>query len=72
MIRFPYEMVIIEAEKILDKMVLATNSRDTSYYRDLYYAWLEATGWDYISFDQEIIKHVDANWEDVVPVKILN
>lgn len=35
-----------------------------SYWWDLYVSLLEAAGWDPISFDQEMAKRVDNDWDN--------
>jgi len=60
--RIPYEIVSIEAEKILFKMVLAP-SYDAFEYYDRYIVFINACGWTDREFDTETLRRVDAGWE---------
>lgn len=65
--KVPYERLAPEANKLIQKMTIARDLRTISYWWDIYVSLLEAAGWDPISFDQEMIKRIDAGWEDLDP-----
>lgn len=58
--RIPYEIVAIEANKLIVRMVL---SDDCFYYYDLYIAYIQACGWTNLEFDEETMRHIDKNWD---------
>lgn len=70
--RFPYERIAPEADKLIQKMTLATDLKTVNYWWDVYVSFLEGAGWDPISFDRETEKRIDEGWEDPKPPVIWN
>ncbi|HEY5268050.1 MAG TPA: hypothetical protein VII94_02855 [Candidatus Saccharimonadales bacterium] len=64
MSKLPYEQIAPEAEKIMFKITQATSLDVVKELWETYTVLLEAAGWDPISFDREMIKRVDSNWEE--------
>jgi hypothetical protein len=60
--RLPYELVSIEADKILMKMVCAPNWRAHEYF-ERYLLFITACGWTDLEFDNETLRRVDAAWD---------
>lgn len=59
--KLPYEQVAFEADKLILKIVTSSNS---IHWRKVYYAFLEATGWNDASFDKETLNRIDKGWDD--------
>jgi len=64
MSRFPYEMIAVEANRLIDKMALATNYRLYKYYWELYVGYITACGWTDWEFDRETMRRIDAAWDN--------
>lgn len=62
--KVPYERLAPEANKLIQKMTVARDLKAISYWWDLYVSLLESAGWDPMSFDQEMAKRVDADWDE--------
>ncbi len=58
--KIPYDLVAIEAEKILLKLLV---SSDKFYYYDYYLNFIKACGWSDSEFDEETLNRVENNWE---------
>lgn len=69
MARIPYEIVAIEADKLLNKVLSARSIDEMTILYDKYMAYLQATGWDSQSFDQETLIRVDKSWDNEAPKK---
>ena len=63
--RIPYEIVAIQADRIIFQMVVAPTMRQTIYYWDLYIDFITACGWTDREFDTETLRRVDAAWESL-------
>ncbi len=64
MSKLPFNKIEAEALKLIQKIAESTSVEETSYYKDLLEAYLESVGWDSSTFDAELLKRIDANWED--------
>lgn len=62
--RVPYDIVALEATKLTNKMLSATTPELLNKYYDLYIQYLEATGWDPVSFDKETLERVNKGWDE--------
>lgn len=67
MARVPYEIVSIEADKILEKILSSSDADQMSKYYDEYLDYLHATGWSEEDFDLETSRRVDLGWEESRP-----
>ncbi len=65
MLRVPYELVAIEADRLIVRMAVAPTPRQASYYWDLYIVYIEACGWTDREMDLETMRRVDAAWENL-------
>jgi hypothetical protein len=65
MIRIPYDQIAIDAAKYIENMALANDNDTIDYWQKMYTDLLDASGWDKVSFEQEELKRIDANWNDV-------
>lgn len=63
--RLPYELVVIEADKILLQMVLAPDWRAHEYF-ERYLLFITACGWTDLEFDAETLRRVDAAWDLII------
>lgn len=63
MARVPYEVVAIEADRIIMKMVIASSWDEATYYWDVYLGYITACGWNNKSYDEETLKRVDNSWD---------
>lgn len=64
MSQVPYEKLVPEANRYLQKMTSAQDLQTINYWWDIYVSFLEAAGWDPISFDKETLKRVDEGWNE--------
>lgn len=55
--KLPYDIIVIEAFKLIDDAVISYDS-DLSKYLD----YIEACGWTNLEFDLETLKRIDCNW----------
>lgn len=62
MVRLPYDIVVIEADRLIIKMALAADWERSIYYWEQYLAYIEACGWTDYEFDKETLKRIDAAW----------
>lgn len=60
----PYDVVAIEANRILLGMILVEGYE--TYFWDYYQSYLEACGWSDEAFDRETLRRVDADWDPVI------
>jgi len=60
--RIPYELVAVETEIILMKII---TSDQLEYWWDYYHAYLEAVGWDDNDFDIETLRRIDESWDNI-------
>lgn len=63
--RIPYEIVAIEANRILIKMVITPSWEESYHFWDLYNEYILACGWTDKEFDQETLRRIDLNWENI-------
>lgn len=62
--KIPYEIVEVEASKILQRMLSAQDSIESSNIQEEYFQYLNACGWTLEEYDQELMKRVDADWDN--------
>lgn len=70
--RIPYEIVALEANKILERLL---DAKDEIEARDIYQEYeqyLAATGWTDMEFDAAKLKRIDADWEDAPRQPVVN
>lgn len=63
MIRVPYEIVIYEADRLINRMALSTTIDMINYYRELYLDLIKTCGWTDQELDEETLRRVDAYWQ---------
>lgn len=63
--RVPYEILIIEADRLIVQMAIARTPRQAGYYWNLYIEYIKACGWTDREFDLETMRRVDAVWENL-------
>ena len=61
--RIPYEIVAIEANRILIKMAITSSWEESYHFWDLYLEYIDACGWTDREFDRETLRRIDLNWE---------
>lgn len=62
--KIPYDLVAIEATKILNKILTSSDDGMINDYYDKYVQYLNACGWTDSEFDKESLKRIDSNWTD--------
>lgn len=60
--RVPFEIVSIEADRILMRMALSPNN--SNYYWNIYCDYINACGWEHDDLDREILFRIDSNWDN--------
>jgi hypothetical protein len=66
--RIPYDLIAPLAEKYCDAIIQAfeTNNYEGAEHNwTLYYSLLKETGWDTKTFDAEMLKRIDQDWEEI-------
>jgi len=63
--RVPYEIVAIEAERLIIRMALSPTIRGSIHFWRRYIEYIEACGWTDREFDRETLKRIDAAWESL-------
>ena len=66
--KIPYDYLAPEANKLIQKMVLAQDLKSIAYWWDVYVSLLESAGWDPESFDNETIRRIDEGWDETKPI----
>jgi hypothetical protein len=66
MFRIPYDVIAIEADRLIIKMVIASSREESFHYWNLYLEYIAACGWTNQEFDQEMMRRIDKNWGDNV------
>ena len=61
--KIPYDRVVPEAAKLIEKMAMAKDWDEAFHWWDTYTALLQATGWNENEFDMEYTKRVDQGWD---------
>lgn len=64
MARIPYEIVAIEANRIIVRMALAPSWEAYNYWEQ-YIVFIEVCGWTDFEFDQETLKRIDMSWGNI-------
>ena len=77
MARIPYDIVAIEANKIIKRFYVAKDLCEASNIYREYEQFLGACGWTDTEFDQATMKRVDESWDESTakppaPPKYLN
>lgn len=62
--RVPYDVVVIEADKLWLRMVIAP-TWDSYHHWDVYTAFIEACGWTEREFDREMLRRIDLAWDNI-------
>jgi hypothetical protein len=70
MTKIPYDLVAIEADKLIVRMALSSMYESYHYFR-LYLFYLDACGWDEKSFDRETLRRIDAAWDQFFKIKVI-
>lgn len=68
MIRVPYDQIAIEATKFIENMALANDIEIIDRWWKMYVDLLEASGWDIISYNQEMLKRINEDWDEIKPI----
>lgn len=62
--KIAYELIIGEINKIIIKMTIATNLEEIAFWQEAYVSLLEASGWNVLEFENEMLKRVDEGWDE--------
>lgn len=65
--RLPYDQIATEANKLYYRATSAPNMKLLKYWYEQYAAFLEAAGWNPLTFQDEELRRVDESWEDPKP-----
>ena len=60
--RVPYEIVIIEAERLTVAMALSPTLELARRCWREYISWLNLCGWSDRDFDKEMLRRIDIDW----------
>ena len=63
--KIPYELIAIEADRLVIKAVIALDSETSNYWWQQYTEFLDTCGWSTIEFDEEMLKRIDRVWEQI-------
>ncbi len=70
MAKIPYDLVAIEADKLIIRMALSSIYDSYHCFR-LYLHYLSACGWTEYEFDNETLCRIDAAWDTIFGTKIV-
>lgn len=70
MTKIPYDLVALEADKLIVRMALSS-IYDSHHYFKLYLVYLSACGWTEYEFDNETLCRIDAAWDSLFKPKII-
>ena len=59
--KIPYDLIAIEADKLISRMVLS--SEEKNYYL-IYLLYINACGWSEKDFNSETLSRIDSSWEE--------
>ena len=59
--KIPYDLIAIEADKLISRMALY--SEEKNYYT-LYLLYINACGWSEQDFNLETLSRIDSSWEE--------
>lgn len=62
--KLPFDLISAEANKLLDRALLAKTEEEVHEAYNTYLAFLEASGWTVPEYDQEFIKRIDQGWKE--------
>ena len=62
--RVPYDLIVLEADKIITSMALA-NDYESSYHWKKYLLYIDACGWTDFEFDTETMIRIDSSWDQI-------
>jgi len=62
--KIPYDRIAPEIDRLIIKMAQTSSFQELNELIQIFDAYLEATGWDHESFDEEYMKRIDEGWED--------
>lgn len=71
MVRLPYEVVALEANRMIVRMALAPTLRLSIHYWQRYIQFITACGWTDREFDKETLRRIDANWYEKSGLRFL-
>lgn len=72
MTRISYEKIILEADRIITRMALSSNSDIAAYYWKEYTQYITACGWSNEELDNESLKRLEASWDNNVVRRQIN
>lgn len=67
--KIPYDIVAIEANKLIIRMALS--KYNDFYYYQLYLTFIQACGWTDQEFDEETLKRIDKAWDVIFKRKTI-
>lgn len=70
MTKIPYDLVALEADKLIVRMALSSIYDSYHYFR-LYLHYLSACGWTEYEFNRETLHRIDAAWDSFFKPKII-
>jgi hypothetical protein len=59
--KIPYDLIAIEADKLISRMVLSSEIKN---YYVMYLLYINACGWSERDFDKETLSRIDSSWEE--------
>jgi len=62
--KIPFEIVSLNAEKLIRSVVKSTDSKERDYYLSAYNAYLKSCGWTPTEFDAEQLRRIDKSWDE--------
>jgi len=63
MTKIPYDLIAIEADKLITEMVVSPMYEHNVFYIK-YLFYLNACGWTDKEFDRETLRRIDCSWEE--------
>jgi len=70
MTKIPYDLVALEADKLIVRMALSPIYESYVYFR-MYLFYLSACGWSEYEFDNETLIRIDEAWDNLFKQKTI-
>ena len=63
-IKLPYEQISSEVDRLIIRMAKTNSFQELNELIQVFDLYLEATGWDSVSFEKEQLKRIDEGWDN--------
>jgi len=65
MVKLPYDLIVLEADKLITGMALSSDFNSSTHYWRKYILYIDACGWTDYEYDLETMLRIDAAWDQI-------